>query len=182
MKALRKKISNSPFCHIVLLLILGVIVDYSASPQGFRHQNCAGSNMIEYAVWASAIAKASGIVNTSLISLTCSKDLEKKRLWKQKLRKSLAMGMRWAWWILFGAWHARHAECYCDISKMAQVWNRQTAHRQPLFSISRAEIVFHGRLVSVFIVKRANACVFIAASPLLAYPGCQRFLIFPHSW
>ena len=54
-------------------------------------------------------------------------------------------------------------------------------YRQPLFSISRAEIVFHARPVSVFIVKRANACIFLAASPLLAYPGCQRFLIFPHS-
>ena len=57
----------------------------------------------------------------------------------------------------------------------------EPTHRQPLFSISRAEIVFHARPVSVFIVKRANACVFLAASPLLAYPGCQRFLIFPHS-
>ena len=52
--------------------------------------------MIEYAVWASAIAKATGIVNTSLVSLRSSKDLEKKRLWKQRLRKALAMGMRWA--------------------------------------------------------------------------------------
>ena len=57
----------------------------------------------------------------------------------------------------------------------------EPTHRQPLFSISRAEIVFHARPVSVFIVKRANTCVFLAVSPLFPYPGCQRFLIFPHS-
>ena len=57
----------------------------------------------------------------------------------------------------------------------------EPTHRQPLFSISRAEIVFHARPVSVSIVKRANAFFFLAALPLLAYPECKRFLIFPHS-
>ena len=47
--------------------------------------------MMEYAVWASAIAKASGMVNTSLISLTCSKDLERKDCGSKGCEK------RWQW-------------------------------------------------------------------------------------
>ena len=60
------------------------MVDYSASPYSLRQQNCASSNMMEYAVWTPGIAKAPGVVNTSKISLLCTKDLEKKRLWKKR--------------------------------------------------------------------------------------------------
>ena len=55
-----------------------------------------------------------------------------------------------------GAWHARHAGCYCDVSK----WRRfGTDTPKTSFSISRAEIVFHARPVSVFITSTLKSLV-----------------------
>ena len=85
-------------------------------------------NMTEYAVWT-GIVKAPGIVNTSLISLWhCTKDLEKKRSRKQRSKGSET---RWE--------QERNGRdgYYCDVSKMAQIWNW---HRQPLLNyFSRLE-------------------------------------------
>ena len=74
-------------------------------------------------VWTSGIAKAPGILNTSLISLWCTKDLEKKRLWEQRYKR---YDTRWerehdahdGYYCDASKWrrHARYAGCYCDVS------------------------------------------------------------------
>ena len=54
----------------------------------------------------------------------------------------------------------------------------EPTHRQPLFSISRAEIVFHARPVSVSIVKRANAFFFSRCLAALGLPRMQEVFNF----
>lgn len=62
--------------------------------------------MIEYAIWTSGISKAPGIVNTSLISLRCMKDLERKDCGSQDPQVAKRAGNRNA-----QKWCMAHSAC-----------------------------------------------------------------------
>ena len=95
-----------------------------------RRLRALGTSFVPAAIWKNMIAKAPGIVNTSLISLWyCTKDLEKKRSRKQRSK-----GCETCW----------EQECnghdgyYCDANML--LWRFKMAHGT--FSMLDAIVMF----------------------------------------